>query len=560
MASVVELSYFCVTYKARYVSESYKLAYKNGELDLGRGDLLSTGKELIKVGSGVIINPKGIIVSNAHVTRAYPCCKSNDYNTVTICVPALLDMFLKEASKNLDGEGLEWEKLSKLYPSLFDLRVMYVSTAKLVDIEKNDMKTSLKYAALITIDDEKDKVDDQTTKKSRDDNDIYPKDRAILQLFANIDETVAQKDFDGAKELDDENFHMNDLNLPYAKLGNPFDVSFTDNEVCSLGFPGVGDEERVAKTSGNFLGYLNKRQSCILHTTFISYGNSGGGLFYNDRLIGVNTWFSYKDSYHPVSVSQPITFWNEYFAFDADTNNLILDSWIKSDPSTADYKDECVLVLTTNETDKEKLRNYQYIIYKEPKDFSGERYFNKIDDIKNLEKACAELQSSKNRWLSRRSNRYYGGYYDDYGYYHDYNNNDYYNSADSWEPDYDEISKNCATDKETLAILKKRVTDGGEELVDCLTDTLLPIYKAYKKNTFSFDKIIAYPAGYVMTMYFARNIGDQVYSVKKGQDYGVAIQDIKEEKNPFAFKSIHVGNESKKIVKLEVISSEGVNE
>lgn len=347
IASVVHLSCLIKAYAVSGLRDGYTITYTNGELDVGYARICGEETQLVSVGSGVVINPKGIIISNAHVTRAYPRV-IKDGNMKAVCVPVLAD----EAFRNFtqDGSTLSYDRCVQNWPSFYDWRTMYVSVSDVNDIENNNTQVSLKYAALITA----------------DDKDTYgegKQDRAILQVIAKINGNIAIKDFDGWEELDMENFRLDDLHMPYTKMANPFDVSFVDNGIRAVGFPGVGDEMRAANTSGNFLGYRSKERSDILHTAFISYGSSGGGLFYNDRLIGINTSFDYHDASHPVSIAQPITYWYDLFALDKDTNALVPASWIASDPSSGDYKKECVLVLRASEADKEKLYAYKFLLY-----------------------------------------------------------------------------------------------------------------------------------------------------------------------------------------------------
>ena len=307
VASVVKLSSLLKVYTVEGLADDYKFKTVNGKPDFGGAEVLLEEDDLVSVGTGVIVTPQGLIITNAHVFGAYI-----EPEIVTKKNPA---------GKPLIGKSGKTVKyiLVNQYPDH-----MFVGLCDVERLKKNDEKQRLAYVA------EKIMWDS--------DYDDYIRDRAVLQIVNEASMNEKQVPVIG-KKCDDK------LNLPYSRLSNPFEHDYLEKKVRAVGFPGVGDPNRSSKTSGELLGYEDEATSNILHTSWISNGNSGGGLFYKDTLIGINTWDNQSNPSRPVAIAQPNTYWNEAFAY---TRYIFPEvklpaysfDWIKSDPSTEKYKDE----------------------------------------------------------------------------------------------------------------------------------------------------------------------------------------------------------------------------
>ena len=306
VSSVVKLGSVLQIYEVEGLPDNYTYRTKGGEPDFGNAKVISSRTVFENYGSGVIISESGLIISNAHVARAY----------IRPTIETLSD------SKSV--------KLVIVNPMPY---LMFVGVSDKERVENGDDAQKLKYAAYVIDADE-----------NFDNN---KRDRSVLQIVYS-----ARLGNDGLPKIGEK---LSNLKIPCAILGNPFRTSFVDKKVRAIGFPGIGDPNRSARTSGELLGYQDENCSVILHTSYIAGGNSGGGLFHKDNLIGINTWDITKNQNpgRPVAGAQPITYWFDMLSKAAwiyqDAielpDGLLLD-WIADDPSTEAYKDEVQVMLS----------------------------------------------------------------------------------------------------------------------------------------------------------------------------------------------------------------------
>ena len=314
LASVVKLSSVIRTYEVEGLADNYQYHTKGNDPDFGKATVVSEREKFVAVGSGVVISKDGLIISNAHVTRAY-----------------LKPEISSSGRVGPNGKPVKIVTINP-YPS-----IMFVGVTDKNKIENGNDAQSLKYVAYILEDDH--------------DYDNYKRDRAVLKILY-----TAHMGSDGFPVLDEK---IKDVDVPYVKFGNPFRTSFSDRKVRAIGFPGTGDPNRSARTVGELLGYESDAASKILHTCYIAGGNSGGGLFYKDNLIGINTWDNLKDKSRPLGLSQPVTYWFDILLKTVwrypkleIPEGLDLD-WLADDPSVEAYKNETQVLLTlVSESDK----------------------------------------------------------------------------------------------------------------------------------------------------------------------------------------------------------------
>ena len=70
LSAVVTLSSLIVTYDVEGLPDDYKYHTKGGKADFGEATIVSNSARLRHIGSGVVVTNDGLIISNAHVTRA----------------------------------------------------------------------------------------------------------------------------------------------------------------------------------------------------------------------------------------------------------------------------------------------------------------------------------------------------------------------------------------------------------------------------------------------------------------------------------------------------------
>ena len=306
LSSVVKLSSIVQVFKVEGLPDNYKFHMKGENPDFGDAVVLDETVSLEHVGTGVVVNKTGLILSNAHVTRAY----------------SFPEIFSIPGPENRVQTGPNGKPVKYVRVNPFP-DYMFVGVTDKDRIESGDDSQRLKYLACVLADDP--------------DYENYVRDRAVLQILATVNPDKNGNPVVGQK--------VSNLNLPFANLGNPFKMSFVDRKVRAIGFPGTGDPNRSARTSGELLGYQNDSYSDVLHTSYISGGNSGGGLFHKDCLIGINTWDKLENRSRPLAVAQPITYWYDMLFKVAwlypkvDVPNVDL-SWLEDDPSNDAYKRE----------------------------------------------------------------------------------------------------------------------------------------------------------------------------------------------------------------------------
>ena len=377
VASVVKLSSVLKVYTVDGLSDNYHYKSINGEPDFGNAKVLSTEEVFVDVGTGVIVTAKGLILTNAHVFGAY----------------AEPEIYVKKNPAGNVMTGKSGQPIKQVLVNQYPAH-MFVGVCEVENLKNNNDYQKLAYIAekIIWDHDYKD----------------YYRDRAVLQIVNKCELGDSGLPVIGEKCL-------NAINIPFAKLANPFEHGYLDTRVRAVGFPGVGDPNRASKTSGELLGYEDDNHSNILHTSWISNGNSGGGLFYKDNLIGINTWDNHSNASRPVAIAQPNTYWNEFFAYtkyifpSVELPDFSYD-WVDTDPGKEKYKNEVFvsLQLVHKENDEKVCRRGRLAVFNESftrdslekyiqysKDFETSWKIIKMLWEKNIDEVLEEVEIDK---------------------------------------------------------------------------------------------------------------------------------------------------------------------
>jgi hypothetical protein len=260
------------------------------------------------LGSGVIISEDGWLFTNAHV--------ADDWTPDSIMV--------YQDGTDTNGKPLN----TVVIPT--EPGYMWVTVATIDNIQKNVRKVELKYLC--------------RTMYYDSDYANYDRDRAVCKIIAHAKFTSDMELPEVTKQWDDKTDKV-----PFSKIGNPFDIPIRQPDLTSMGFPGIGPQTFHTISEGEFMSYDSDKRSYILHSAFISGGNSGGGIFYKDNLIGINTWDRADARGRNISIAQPITYFAKSISYcrlwyeaEYDISSLpeIKREWILADPANDPYKNE----------------------------------------------------------------------------------------------------------------------------------------------------------------------------------------------------------------------------
>jgi S1-C subfamily serine protease len=344
IASVVRLGKIVDLYQVKGMPATHSVTVQYGVPNFGGGSVIDKQTIHFDLGSGVIVSEDGWIFTNAHV--------ADDWTADSIQV---YDQGTDNAGNPINTVVIPTEP-----------GYMWVTIASVEDIEKNIRKVELKYLC-------------QTMYYDSDyaNND---RDRAICKIIAHAEFPPGAKLPKVTTQWDDKTDKV-----PISEIGNPFDIPIRKPDLTSMGFPGIGAQTFHTISEGEFLSYDRTDRSYILHAAFISGGNSGGGLFYNDKLIGINTWDRADARGRNVSMAQPITYWAKsvsycklWYANDFDVTSLpdISRDYILADPGTDPYKNEVYIGFNIRSQVNENVavKNGFLLAYK--KDISSENAFN----------------------------------------------------------------------------------------------------------------------------------------------------------------------------------------
>jgi hypothetical protein len=329
IASVVRLGKIYDVYLVSGMPQDHSVTVSYGQPDFGGGKVVEKDRQFMDLGSGVVITENGWIVSNAHV--------ADDWTP---------DSFYMQAVQDRQGNQFS----SVAIPA--NPGFIWVSMATLEDIKNNVRRIDVRYLARTWYIDW--------------DYWNYDRDRAICKIVAHATMNPTTKLPEMKEEIEaGESF-------PFTEISNPFDIPIREPTMTSMGFPGIGPQTNVTISKGDFIGFETKERSHMMHTAFISGGNSGGGIFYRDRLIGINTWDRADARGRNISLAQPITYFGEPFAairlwYEVYDLPEIPSEWIEADPSSDRYKNEVYVGFNVRSRVNEKvaLKNGVLVAYGE---------------------------------------------------------------------------------------------------------------------------------------------------------------------------------------------------
>ena len=306
-SKVVKLSRFVEYYDVEGLSDDYVYRSKGGLPDFGSAKIINRELYSVGVGTGVVVTKTGLILTNAHVTNAYS-------------VPQIMEI------KDSEGKILLGSDKRSLKRIVVNLTPSYLFIA-MQNSEQNE--TKICYAAKVLYEDPYF-------------NDGM-KDRAILSIT-----NLASEDSEKLPVVG-KAVNPADLNLNFAEFENPFllfpvgkkeNLEKSARTISMAGFYDVGDSNGAVEINGEFIDYQNDENLKIFHSCWIPGGISGGGIFYDDLLVAINTWDYSENFSRPMSIAQPIAWFFEPLLKISYTSgiqipNLPLD-WLDDDFSCKD--------------------------------------------------------------------------------------------------------------------------------------------------------------------------------------------------------------------------------
>jgi S1-C subfamily serine protease len=347
IASVARLGKIYDVYLVSGMPFDHQVTINYGQPDFGGGKVVSTERTYMDIGSGVVVTPNGWIVSNAHV--------ADDWTQ---------DSYYIQPVQDPQGNYLT----SVAIPA--NPGYLWVSLPTLEDIKNNVRRISIRYLARTWY------IDWDYWR--------YDRDRAICKIVAHAKVNPTTKIPEMLEEIT-----PNDT-FPYTEIRNPFDIPIREPTITSMGFPGIGPQTNVTISKGDFIGFEATERSHMMHTAFISGGNSGGGIFYRDRLIGINTWDRSDARGRNISLAQPITYYGQPFAairlwYEVYDLPEIPSEWIDADPSTDRYKDEVYVGFNVRSRVNEKvsLKNGVLVAYAKGVDLKDATGYVEFADYMN---------------------------------------------------------------------------------------------------------------------------------------------------------------------------------
>ena len=238
IASVVRLGKIVDLYQVTGMPPNHQVSINYDVPDFGGGKVVNRMRIHFDLGSGVIISEDGWIFTNAHV--------ADDWTADSIQV----------YQEGTDDAG------NPLYTVVIPAEpgYMWVTVATIDNIQKNVRKVELKYLC--------------QTMYYDSDYANYDRDRAICKIIAHAEFTP---NMDLPKVTTQWNAKTD--KVPLSGIGDPFDIPIRKPDLTSMGFPGIGPQTFHTIFEGEFLSYDSDDRLYILHSAFISGGNSGGGIF-----------------------------------------------------------------------------------------------------------------------------------------------------------------------------------------------------------------------------------------------------------------------------------------
>lgn len=337
VASVVAIGKIFNVYVVKGMPDGHEVTVNFGVPDFGGGIVINKINYFTNIGSGVIVSEDGWIFTNWHVTDDSISVYDKD----------------QYGQPFVDGSG------NPIKQVLIPAHPGYVWISSTTPEEaKAGKHFSLRYLAEVVV-----------TNSYISPGKYWGYDMAICKIIKYAEKT-------GDEMPREKGVISADEKIVYSGIDNPFLIDrINEPGVASIGFPGIGPQEMQSITRGDFIGYESSNESILNHSCRIAGGNSGGGFYYKDKLIGINTW-STQDRGNTTSKAQPVTYFINPIAYcrlmigekeNPAIANLpdIEPDWVMQDPSDKDpYKNQVYLGLELVSASNENRKlDYSYLYF-----------------------------------------------------------------------------------------------------------------------------------------------------------------------------------------------------
>jgi len=352
ISAAVQIFNYIDVFFVKNMPHEHTVTVKFGRPDFGGGTIIEQKNAILQnLGTGIIVTKDGWLISNSHVIDPISVTWQQDENGQLIAIVVIHTALLHTEFQVIKDH-------------------VFVASLTPGEIASRKRTAIIRYLAACYF---------------REDHSAWDRDRAVLKITHRA-ERVNETDVNILGPVSNEVFSAVEFDNPFL-AGNP--------ELIAIGYPGEVSGRNYTVAYGRLLNYAqvstaDNSRAHLLHSAFISGGSSGGGLLYNNKLIGINTWTKTGTGANAINAAQPITYFAQVFAWVKlflGVNNLpqIPFEWIQTDPSDDPYKNQIYVGLKIKDRATEKsIPEGNIVIFKEGITIEQADTFLQIREVSTL--------------------------------------------------------------------------------------------------------------------------------------------------------------------------------